>query len=97
MSGACLGNQPGQILLHVPALAEKQGNDPDRAGSRSRERCKRFAERRPHQLEISHSDEKVFRKLRGDALERARPFRVARAVGEQDDPFFQCSVARRPS
>ena len=32
-----------------------------------------------------------------DALERARPLGIARAVCEQDKALLQCSVARRPS
>jgi len=90
-------NQLRQVFFDVTSLSKEYRDNPDGLRACGRERSHGFVKRRPHQLEVGNSDEKVLRKLCGDALEWARPIRIARAVGEQDDAFFQCSVARRPS
>ena len=97
MRAAELGNEPRQILLHVPPLPEKHRDDMDRIRARGGKRRHRFGERRAHQLEIRDRDQKILGKDRGDALERPRPLRIARAVGEKDDAELQLICGARIS
>jgi len=91
------GNEARQVVFHMSTRAEEQGHYADRRRAGGRERRHGFAERGTHHLEIRQPDEKFLRKLRRDAFERPRPFRIARPMGEKNNSSLQCSVARRPS
>ena len=100
-----------QARFPSAALVVPSGFDPDARGGAAqdwyptrglncdnhRQRGDGLFKRGPHQLEIGEPDEKPPRKLCRDAFKRARPFRVARPVGEENHASLQCSVARRPS
>jgi hypothetical protein len=101
MALARLLHEARQVARHVSAGAEERRHDANRGRALARQLVQRFRERRARQLEIGepYLGGRLLREQRGEALERLRPLRVARAVREQDDRLrrAQWSVARRPS
>ena len=81
----------------MPALRQEDRDHTNRVDTGACERADGIRERRLHQFEVSKSDDVLLGQFGGEAFERPRPFRIARAVREEDDAFLQCSVARRPS
>src|SRR5258706_3277118 len=78
----------GEVLLQVAPESEKNRHDPQLANSLSVKRCGALVERGLHQFEEGEHDAlagQPFAELCYELLERPRPFRITRAVGEEDD------------
>ena len=75
----------------MAARAEKNRNDPQNPHAVAMQRGSAIGQRRPHQFKESERDALAGQQLAEfgyELLERPRPLRIARAVGEKDECSF---------
>ncbi len=84
-------DEPREILLRVGALPEQHGNDANRGNAFGDERGDGLIERYAvlEERKADRSRGQPAREACRNALERPRPLRVARPVGDQNDAFLQ--------